>query len=266
MAPKQQKTLGISSKDFGLKLVAHDGKNTKILDASRKGNFERLEAWLALRGFATDGTVLPSPTAPASRDAVASDGTAFAPPASACAPSCVVAASADHAILAENAEADSPAGPPESEVAALEYVGAAAEPWGEDPEPPSGAAVQLESAEQLPCHDGHRSLERDFEAPLELIGVGGVAHQPLHPQDASDAVAVDANQLDEASETPVVVNGDDEVSLAIVRRANIIRKLGEYWGFAEWLAWGFASMTIVYMYFGSSVVDLFELFCMPGQG
>ena len=273
MAPKKKRPLGISSDTLGIRIVAYDGKHSRSWDASRKGSYEHAEKWLEQRGLVPDGTALPSSTAAASTDAIAPAGSAVpasAPPESASEPTCVVAPS-------ENAEADSPEGPQEEEVDWGENpAGTPAEPWGEDHEPHSGArkkpdwwcnaVVPLESAEQLLSHDALTSVDDEVWQEFELIGFDGVDIKPLCAGDQSDALAVDANQLGEAPDTPVVVNEDDELSLAILNRARVIRQLGKYWGFAEWLAWGWLSMTNVFMHFGNSVVDIFALFCEVGQG
>jgi hypothetical protein len=47
---------------------------------------------------------------------------------------------------------------------------------------------------------------------------------------------------------------------AVADRAIEMLRLGEYWGFAEWVAWGWAARTRVTMFFGHGSMDLFEVF------
>jgi hypothetical protein len=46
----------------------------------------------------------------------------------------------------------------------------------------------------------------------------------------------------------------------IADRAREILRLGSYWGFAEWVAWGWAKRTRVTLLFGHGCVDLFDCF------
>jgi hypothetical protein len=69
---------------------------------------------------------------------------------------------------------------------------------------------------------------------------------------------------------PAVATGDvsieDELSKAISSRAAQMTQLGVYWGFGEWIAWGWRHSTRVLMMFADNVVDLFAVFTTPEIG
>jgi len=56
---------------------------------------------------------------------------------------------------------------------------------------------------------------------------------------------------------------DVAVQTAICARALKLECLGEYWGWADWIAWGWHSQTRVHMLLGGSRTDLFVPFCSP---
>ena len=67
-------------------------------------------------------------------------------------------------------------------------------------------------------------------------------------------------------ESARIVDGalpDDALASAISHRSSCIAQLGEYWGFAEWLAWGWRHETKVFMLFADNAVDLFGVFATP---
>lgn len=59
---------------------------------------------------------------------------------------------------------------------------------------------------------------------------------------------------------------DDQLAASIGDRAATVRQLGEYWGFIEWLAWGFANQTRILMHFAAHAVDLIGTFGGPAAG
>ena len=65
---------------------------------------------------------------------------------------------------------------------------------------------------------------------------------------------------------PGDVSIEDELSEAISSRASRISQLGVYWGFSEWIAWGWRHSTRVLMMFADNVVDLFAVFTTPEIG
>lgn len=65
----------------------------------------------------------------------------------------------------------------------------------------------------------------------------------------------------------VVIDGLSQLTLAsspaqqaIERRASEIQSLGQYWGFADWLAWGYSRATRVTILIGPRSIDIFEVF------
>ena len=85
---------------------------------------------------------------------------------------------------------------------------------------------------------------RPASPPVE-VPIGNMAEGEC--SEAPDVVVID----------PVV---DDELSLAIVARSTTIATLGEYWGFAEWLAWGWMEQRRIIMYLNENPVNIFEVF------
>ena len=52
-----------------------------------------------------------------------------------------------------------------------------------------------------------------------------------------------------------------EREAAMLRRADEVSRLGQYWGFFDWLMWSYASNTKVFLWFGDHPVDIWECFC-----
>lgn len=61
-------------------------------------------------------------------------------------------------------------------------------------------------------------------------------------------------------------SADDPLAAAICRRAACARQLGAYWGFTEWIVWGFLNQTKVLMFFAAHAVDLIGWFAGPTAG
>lgn len=83
------------------------------------------------------------------------------------------------------------------------------------------------------------------------------------PVDTSEAVpdpAAGGEGLPAPSSDVAIDVVTDPVKSAIETRAAAISKLGTFWGFAEFLAWGFSTSTRVVMLFGEGSVDLFAVF------
>jgi len=56
---------------------------------------------------------------------------------------------------------------------------------------------------------------------------------------------------------------DAEVKAAIHARSVQLEKHGTYWGWADWIAWGWSAQTRVHMILGDSRNPIFETFCLP---
>ena len=59
-------------------------------------------------------------------------------------------------------------------------------------------------------------------------------------------------------------DGAARLSRSIQRRADAVQALGEYWGFFDWLAWGFSLKVRVVILAGDEALHLFEIFA-PGD-
>ena len=72
----------------------------------------------------------------------------------------------------------------------------------------------------------------------------------------------DAAEADPSSDDALTwLNGSSEpIGLTISARATEVLRLGEYWGFAEWVAWGCCRHTQVTIHFGCGSLNIFDAF------
>ncbi len=58
----------------------------------------------------------------------------------------------------------------------------------------------------------------------------------------------------------------DELGTCILNRSLDVGRMGIYWGFADWLCWGFTTRTVVYFIIGVQCLNGFLTFCGPAAG
>ncbi len=92
------------------------------------------------------------------------------------------------------------------------------------------------------------------------------------PLKSDPAVAADVPLVpdsDEELQPPVVLilppPKVDVVVEQMLRRADVVERLGQWWGFFDWLLWGYVSLTKVYIWFGSNKVDVSATFSHEDQ-
>ena len=127
-----------------------------------------------------------------------------------------------------------------------------------DPECASGAPSPLEVGIQPECDDSPPPEPNESHASFSSSSAGSTQHPRTDvPDRGSEHVGPPEPEVDE------VMPEFDHLSFAISERADVVDRLGQYWGFAEWMAYGWSSKTKVVMFFGASAVDLFATFCSP---
>ena len=85
---------------------------------------------------------------------------------------------------------------------------------------------------------------------------------------AEDAASEIASEDSDISIKGLDSVGDcvDDIAHQIASRSQCISALGEYWGFADWIAWAYAEKVQVKIFFAAELVDLFQTFCSKPIG
>jgi hypothetical protein len=173
-------------------------------------------------------------------------------------------------------------------------------PSGESfaPVPPSSSSSGLSCVGDMQV-DAHAedvfSIANAIDVGTRLIDDDGASdHAPddmrsQRSEDPDDVMGVSSAGSDDSSSQPVCESGDDacariegdpkcasgapspvevgiqpecddELAAAIANRSRCVACLGTYWGFADWIAWGFAKQTQVFMLIAKETLRLFDIF------
>ena len=116
---------------------------------------------------------------------------------------------------------------------------------------------------------GPATIIVDNQAPEDIRGAGEagedveVALASVSPDAAPAGTCNPDSDTDVCAELcpPVPLN---PVVAQMTARALEVSRLGQYWGFFDWIMWGHATSCRVWLWFGHELVDLFETFC-PGH-
>jgi hypothetical protein len=138
-------------------------------------------------------------------------------------------------------------------ISTADVVGVQAPESGVEEPVQHGDAAQPEHCNSLAEHSVG-SVDPRLAVSTSAESIGNTCSP--HAAHAEDGVVVCAS--DGADDNAVCL---DSLAEAIACRSRFVASLGAYWGFADWIVWGFVEQSRVLMKCAENTIDLFDVFC-----